>query len=262
MASNASLPLLLKQLKLVTVYQHLDELTQKASQESLGYLEYLSKLLEVEVNHRESKRIERYLKEAKLPSGKFLGNFKFDEVANLEKQQILAYADDTQWIKNAQNIMFFGASGLGKTHLAAGIASGLIQQGVRVLMSSAIALIQKLQQAKAEYKLQEALIKLDRYPLLIIDEVGYAKKQELETSVLFELIAHRYESRSIMITSNKGFSQWDEVFPDNMMAVAAIDRLVHHAKIFNLEGESYRKKSRTDNKQNINIVTQEKTMLN
>jgi DNA replication protein DnaC len=98
--------------------------------------------------------------------------------------------------------------------------------------------------------------------LLIIDEVGYAKKQELETSVLFELIAHRYESKSIMMTSNKAFSQWDEVFPDNMMAVAAIDRLVHHAKIFNLEGESYRKKARTDNKQNINIVTEEKTMLN
>ena len=151
--------------------------------------------------------------------------------------------------------MFFGASGLGKTHLASAIASGLIQQGVRVLMTSAIALIQKLQKAKADYQLSEALIKLDRYSLLIIDEVGYAKKQELETSVLFELIAHRYESKSIMMTSNKAFSQWDEVFPDNMMAVAAIDRLVHHAKIFNLEGESYRKKARTDNKQNINIVT-------
>lgn len=258
MASNASLPLLLKQLKLVTVYQHLDEITQQALQENLGYHEYLAKLLELEVSQGESKRIERYLKEAKLPTGKFLGNFKFEEIANLNKQQIVAYADDVQWVKDAQNIMFFGASGLGKTHLAAGIASGLIQQGIRVLMTSAIALIQKLQQAKAEYKLPEALIKLDRYPLLIIDEVGYAKKQELETSVLFELIAHRYESKSIMITSNKDFSQWDEVFPDNMMAVAAIDRLVHHAKIFNLEGESYRKKSRSVSEQNINIVTEVK----
>jgi DNA replication protein DnaC len=262
MSSNASLPLLLKQLKLVTIYQQLDEITQKATQEGWGYHTYLSKLLGLEVNQRESKRIERYLKEAKLPTGKFLGNFNFEEITGVNKQQIEAYADDIQWVKDANNIMFFGASGLGKTHLASAIASGLIQQGVRVLMTSAIALIQKLQKAKADYQLSEALIKLDRYPLLIIDEVGYAKKQELETSVLFELIAHRYESRSIMMTSNKAFSQWDEVFPDNMMAVAAIDRLVHHAKIFNLEGESYRKKARTDNNQNIDIVTKEKTMLN
>lgn len=114
MSSSASLPLLLKQLKLITIYQHLDEITQKAIQEGWGYHTYLSKLLGLEVNQRESKRIERYLKEAKLPTGKFLGNFNFEEITGVNKQQIEAYADDTQWVKDANNIMFLEQAALEK----------------------------------------------------------------------------------------------------------------------------------------------------
>ena len=103
-------------------------------------------------------------------------------------------------------------------------------------------MVQLLQQSKAQFRLKELLVKLDRIPLIILDDIGYVKKDEHETSVLFELICHRYETGSLVITSNQPFSKWESIFPDNMMAVASIDRLVHHATIINLEGESYRTK--------------------
>jgi DNA replication protein DnaC len=134
-----------------------------------------------------------------------------------------------------------GPSGTGKTHIAAALAANLIDAGVRVKLFSAIALVQLLQQAKQALELQAAMTRLDKYRVLIIDDIGYVKKTEAETSVLFELIAHRYESGSLIITANQPFSAWDQIFPDSMMTVAAIDRLIHHAHILELEGDSYRK---------------------
>lgn len=153
----------------------------------------------------------------------------------------MALADQRHWVKQAENILLFGASGVGKTHLAAGIGYALIEQGVRVKYSSTTLMVQRLQQAKAALNLAEALVRLDKYPVLILDDMGYAKKNNQETQVLFELIAHRYETGSLIITSNLPFSTWDQIFEDNMMTVAAIDRLVHHATILEVKGESYRK---------------------
>ena len=121
------------------------------------------------------------------------------------------------------------------------IADNLITQGVRSLFISTTTLVQQLQLARSAYKLPEAINKLSRIPLLVLDDIGYAKKDEAETNVLFELIAERYETGSIVITANQPFSEWNNVFPDNMMAVAAIDRLVHHSTIINIKEESYRK---------------------
>ena len=138
--------------------------------------------------------------------------------------------------------MLFGASGLGKTHLAAAIGHGLIAQSIRVKFTSSTALVQQLQKAKEVLSLDEALKKLGKYELLILDDIGYVKKSDSESQVLFELIAHRYERNSILITTNQAFSEWDSIFGDNMMTVAAIDRLVHHADIYEIAGDSYRKK--------------------
>ena len=264
MASQAGLPLLLKQLKMTAIKNIWEEMAIKAMDEKWGHADYFAALMEIQVNSQEEKRIQRYTKEAKLPAGKFLGRFDFSAIPELNRLQVEAYASDISWIKRAENIIFFGASGLGKTHLASSIAYGAILEGIRTLFAPTATIIQKLQQAKSEFKLPEALARLDRYQLLILDDIGYVKKDELETTVLFDLIAHRYECRSLIITSNKPFSEWDEIFHDNMMAVAAIDRLVHHAKIYNLVGESYRRKNaKCDNANDEDnlIENKEKTML-
>ena len=146
------------------------------------------------------------------------------------------------WLRQGHNLLFFGASGLGKTHLGAAIGHALVAKSIRVKFISSTALVQQLQRAREGLGLEDALKKLDKYELLILDDIGYVKKNDSESLVLFELIAHRYERNSLLITTNQAFSEWDSIFSDNMMTVAAIDRLVHHADIYKIEGESYRKK--------------------
>jgi len=152
-------------------------------------------------------------------------------------------AQDVGWLERSENLLVFGPSGVGKTHLAAAMGRAMIELGKRVKFSSATTLVQQLQYAKLQLQLPAALTKLDRFDLLIVDDVGYVKKTEAETSVLFELIAHRYERRSLLITANQPFSQWDSIFADSMMTVAAVDRLVHHALILEIQAESFRKQS-------------------
>ncbi len=145
------------------------------------------------------------------------------------------------WLERAENLILLGASGVGKTHLAAAVGRSAIELGKRAKFYSATTLVQQLQYAKLQLQLPSMLSKLDRFELLIVDDLGYVKKSEAETSVLFELIAHRYERKSLLITANQPFSQWDEVFSDSMMTVAAVDRLVHHALIIEIQAESFRR---------------------
>lgn len=156
-------------------------------------------------------------------------------------------ANNIDWVQQANNLMIFGPSGVGKTHLAAAIGCRLIEKGIRVLFTPTTVFVQKLQQARRDYKLADYLNKLARFNMLILDDIGYVKKDEAETSVLFELIAQRYESYSLIVTSNQPFKEWDQIFPDNIMAVAAIDRLVHHSTIINITDDSYRRKKFTEN---------------
>jgi UDP-N-acetyl-D-galactosamine dehydrogenase len=144
-------------------------------------------------------------------------------------------------VKGAK-VLLIGPSGVGKSHIAAALGHQLIERGVRVKWFSAGDLVQQLQAAKKELDLMTYMTRLDKYPVLIIDDIGYVKKGDGETQVLFEFIAHRYESGSLIITSNQPFSQWDQIFPDALMTVAAIDRIIHHASIIEIEGGSYRKK--------------------
>ena len=156
-------------------------------------------------------------------------------------------ATDISWLARAENCLIFGPSGTGKTHISIGLARAVIEQGKRAKFFSATSLVQQLQQAKLQLVLPAMLKKLDRYDLLVIDDLGYVKKSEAETSVLFELIAHRYERKSLLITANQPFSQWNAIFADDMMTVAAVDRLVHHALIVEIRSESYRKRLAAQN---------------
>jgi DNA replication protein DnaC len=241
MVNTATLPLLLKQLGLPTIFNHYETRAEEAAEKHWTYTEYLSVLSELELASRRQKRILRHIKESKLPSGKSIDTFDFKVTKSINPAQIKALADNNSWVKQANNLVIFGPSGVGKTHLACAIAYRMIEQGSRALFTPTTALVQKLQKARAEFKLNDALAKLARYPLLILDDISYVKKSESETSVLFELIADRYENNSLIITSNQPFGEWDQIFPDNTMAVAAIDRLIHHATVLNIQEPSYRK---------------------
>lgn len=241
MRNIATLPLLLKQLNLTSMYQHWEDLAKQAQKENWGYPQYLASLGELEVATRQQKRMQRYLRESKLPAGKTLASFDFKSTKSINAAHIKALAENNSWVKQAENVIIFGPSGVGKSHLASAMGHALIEQDMRVLFTSTTNLVQQLQLARSTYKLPEAINKLSRFPLLILDDIGYAKKDEAETNVLFELIAERYETGSLIITANQPFSDWNNIFPDNMMAVAAIDRLVHHATIINIKERSYRK---------------------
>jgi DNA replication protein DnaC len=242
MANIQSLPLLLKELRLTAVAKTWSSIADKSIQEAWEPAQYLAELCEIETNHRYENRLKRLLKESQLPTGKQLSQYDFNEISGVTAQQLQQKISRREWLTQGHNLMLFGASGLGKTHLAAAIGHGLIAQSIRVKFTSSTALVQQLQKAKEALSLDEALKKLDKYELLILDDIGYVKKSDSESQVLFELIAHRYERNSILITTNQAFSEWDSIFGDNMMTVAAIDRLVHHADIYEIEGDSYRKK--------------------
>jgi DNA replication protein DnaC len=235
MHSIETLPFLLKQLRMPAIAKHWQEHVALAEKSHLSYGDFLAGLMDLEFTLREQKKLERAYKTSKLPPAKTLSNFDFAITPSINRAHIQHLAEDKIWINNAKNLVLLGPSGVGKTHLASAIAYSLIEQGVRVLFSSTTHLVQTLQQAKKELKLKAVLDRLAKFHLLILDDIGYVKKSEQETSVLFELIAHRYESGSMLITANQSFGDWENLFPDKVMAVAAIDRIVHHAVIINLE---------------------------
>jgi DNA replication protein DnaC len=241
MSYEMTLPLLLKQLGLPTMLTHWEDRANKAIDERWSHAKYLGTLCEQEVAARYQKRVQRHVHESKLLPGKTLDSFDFKKAKSINAAQIQALSDNTSWARQANNVVLFGPSGVGKSHLACAIGYRLIEQGMRVLFTPTTALVQRLQKARHEFKLPEVLAKLARFPVLILDDLSYVKKNEFETSVLYELIAERYETNSLIITSNQSFGEWDQVFPDSMMAVAAVDRLIHHATIINIKEQSYRK---------------------
>jgi len=254
MANIQSLPLLLKELRLTEMGKTWQYLSDKAIREAWEPAQFLAELCELETNHRYENRLKRLLKESQLPTGKQLNQYDFSEVKGVTAQQLQQKITQLEWLKQGHNILLFGASGLGKTHLGAAIGHALVAQSKRVKFTSSTALVQQLQKAREGLGLEDALKKLDKYELLILDDIGYVKKSDRESQVLFELIAHRYERSSLLITTNQAFSEWDSIFGDNMMTVAAIDRLVHHADIYKIEGESYRKKEALKSNQEIGQV--------
>ncbi len=216
-------------------------LEQQASEQGWSYGQFLAALCEQEQAQRYHNRVQRYLKQAQLPPGKSLTNFNFDHCPHLNQTQLMQLANDRGWLERGENLLLFGPSGVGKTHVITAVSRSLIELGARVKFVSATTLVQQLQQAKLELSLPTQLLALDQFELLVLDDIGYVKRSEAETSVLFELISHRYERRSLAITSNHPFSAWDSIFADTIMTVAAVDRLVHHATIIEIQTESFRR---------------------
>jgi DNA replication protein DnaC len=160
----------------------------------------------------------------------------------------MAIAAGDSWLEKGANLLLFGPPGGGKSHLASAIGIALVENGWRVLFTRTTDLVQKLQIARRELSLEAAINRLDRFDLLVLDDFSYVSKDQAETSVLFELISTRYERRSMLITANQPFGAWEKVFPDPAMTLAAVDRLVHHAIIFELNVESYRRRQAIDRK--------------
>jgi DNA replication protein DnaC len=244
----ARVELMLAELRLPTIRLMWKKLAAQADKEGWPAARFLAALAEHELAERGRRRIERHLAEARLPAGKTLASFDFAAVPMLSKAQVMALATGHSWLDNGANLLLFGPTGAGKTHLAAAVGFALVENGARVLFLRTSELVQRLQVARRELALENAIAKLDKYQLLILDDITYVSKDQAETSVLFELIGSRYERRSLLITANQPFGEWGKVFADHATTLAAVDRLVHHATILEMNVESYRRRAALDRK--------------
>lgn len=239
------LTLMLNELRLPAIKQMWSDFAARSDKEGWPAARFLAALTEHELAERDRRRMERHLSEARLPPGKTLDGFDFDAVPMISRAQVMAMCAGDGWLDNGANLMLFGPPGGGKSHLAAAIGLALVEKGWRVLFTRTSDLVQKLQVARRELALEAAIAKLDKYHLLVLDDLAYITKDQAETSVLFELISARYERRSTLITANQPFGEWGKIFPDPAMTLAAVDRLVHHATIFEMNVESYRRRTAT-----------------
>lgn len=229
----------LKQLYLSTIKECYSDEADLARQESLSYELYLQELVVRECEERRRKRITRYLRESKLPLEKNLDSFDRSRLPTRINGLVNSLLDGS-FLERAENILAFGNPGSGKTHLLCAIAQELINQDKRIFFTSCSILVQDLLVAKRELELPKILKKFSKYDAILIDDIGYVQQSREEMEVLFTLLAHCYERISVMLTSNLPFSQWEKIFKDPMTTAAAIDRLVHHSVILEVNLKSYR----------------------
>lgn len=233
------LDIALKDLRLPTVRASYAELADHARRENLSYEGYLLELIEREEETRREHRIERLLRSSRLPMEKTLAAFDRSRLPRIADAQFGALLDGS-FLDRSENVLAFGNPGSGKTHLLCALAHELVQQGRSVFFTPCNLLVQELLMAKRELGLPQMLKRLARYEAVLIDDIGYVQQNREEMEVLFTLLAYRYERGSVLITSNLPFSQWERIFKDPMTTAAAIDRLVHHCVILELNLPSYR----------------------
>jgi len=230
---------LLKQLHMPTVRSCYEQIADQARNESLSYEQYLLELLILECDVRRQNRITRNLRTSKLPPSKTFANFDKKRLPKKVTTHLNVLSDGS-FLNRSENVLAFGNPGSGKTHLLCAIGHELIEHGKRVFFISCSQLVQDLLIAKRDLVMNKLLKKLSRYDAIIIDDIGYVQQSRQEMEVLFTFLADRYERGSLMITSNLPFSKWEKIFKDPMTAAAAIDRLVHHSVILELNIASYR----------------------
>lgn len=242
-AVDGRLGLMLSELRLPTIKRLAGDLCAQSDREGWPGRRLLEAVLEHEVAERETRRIDRHRAESQLSPDKRLSSFDFAAVPSVSKALVTALAEGHEWLDRGANVLLFGPPGVGKSHLVCGLGHALIEAGRRVLFTRCGDIVQRLQAARRDMRLPQELAKLDRYDLLILDDLSYVRRDQPETSVLFELIAERYEHKSLAITANTPFSQWGEVFVEPAMTLAAVDRLVHHSTILEMNVESYRRRT-------------------
>jgi DNA replication protein DnaC len=230
---------LLRDLRLPTMRSSYAELARRAQQETYSYERYLLELCLREGQERQSRRIDRLLADSRLPLEKSLETFDLKRLPAKVARQVQSLRDGN-FVDRKENLLAFGKVGSGKTHLLCGLAQEQARAGRRVLFATSSLLVQDLLVAKRDLKLQGALKKLARYEVLMSDDLGYVQQSREEMEVLFTLLAERYERGSVWLTSNLPFSKWESIFKDAMTTAAAIDRLVHHSVILELNLPSYR----------------------
>ena len=229
----------LRELRLPAVRDTYQEHAAQARRESHSYERYLTGLMEHEIAERRHKRVARMLRDSSLPLEKTLSTFERRRLPRGVDAQ-LGMLLDGGFLDRHENVLVFGNPGSGKTHLLCALAQELVHQDRRVLFRTCDLLVQELLRAKTELRLDRALKRLSRYAALVIDDIGYVQQSRQEMEVLFTLLAHRYERGSVLLTSNLAFSQWEQIFKDPMTTAAAIDRLVHHSMILELNISSFR----------------------
>jgi DNA replication protein DnaC len=245
---KSALNVCLKELHLSTVRACYEEEAARARREDLTYEYYLAEVMEREREVRRHNRVQRLLRESKLPLEKSFDAFDMGRLSSMLIAQVKALTEGS-FVDRSENVLAFGNPGSGKTHLLCAIGQELIQQGRRVFFSSCSLLVQQLLIAKRDLDLPRILKRLRKYDALIIDDIGYVQQNREEMEILFILLAERYERGSMMITSNLPFSKWERIFKDPMTAAAAIDRLVHHSIILELNLPSYRLEHSKENQE-------------
>ena len=229
----------LKSLRLPTVLREYSKLAKQAAAEGLDHVQFLARLIELEMIDRERRMIERRIKAAKFPAVKSLDSFDFKAIPALNKMQVLELAR-CEWIERRENVIALGPSGTGKTHIALGLGLSACQKGLSVGFVTAAALVHELMEARDERRLLRLQKQMVSYKLLIIDELGFVPLSKTGAELLFELISQRYERGSTLITSNLPFDEWTETFGSERLTGALLDRLTHHVNILEMNGESYR----------------------
>jgi len=234
-----ALEALLRELHLPTVRDNYEDLARQAEQEGQSYEQFLFELVEMESQARRGRRLERMLRQSKLPPDKTLASFDLKRIPVKVRQQVKTLVDGA-FLDRKENVLAFGQPGTGKTHVLCAIGQELIYRDRKVYFASTQLMVQELLIAKRDLALSKLLKKLSRFDALILDDLGYVQQSREEMEVLFTLLAERYERGSVMITSNLPFSKWEAIFKDPMTTAAAIDRLVHHSVILELNVPSFR----------------------
>ncbi|GAA2437067.1 ATP-binding protein [Actinomadura vinacea] len=240
---TAELAYLTRVLKAPSLHAAVERLAERARAESWTHEEFLAACLQREVAARESHGGEARIRSARFPARKALEDFDFDHQRSL-KREVIAHLGTLDFVAARENVVFLGPPGTGKTHLSIGLGIRACQAGHRVAFATAAEWVARLADAHAAGRLQDELTKLARIPVLIVDEVGYIPFEPEAANLFFQLVSSRYERASLIVTSNKPFGRWGEVFGDDVVAAAMIDRLVHHAEVISLKGDSYRLKNR------------------